>query len=574
MNQRILVVDDEEVIRFTFRTFLENERYEVVATDNYVSAVEEIESNDFDLIFADIILKGDSGIDILRKVKDMGLRCPVIMITGQPDIDNASESVRLGAFDYLPKPVKKDAILHAARLALAHKRLLDEKEVSDIEKERYRRNLEAIFQSVKDGIVTVTPNLKIIENNSAFKLICGVDQDDIIGNNYCDLSNGCSQSCVPVLKETLKSEKIIKEFRIECGHPDRSRQVAVLSCSPLKDQHGKFRGAVLVIRDITRLTNLEDQLRERYQFHHIIGKSSRMKAIYPLLENLANTDTTVLITGESGTGKEVAANALHYTGTRADQPLVKVNCSALAENLLESELFGHVKGAFTGALKDMKGRFQAADGGTILLDEIGDISPRIQLKLLRVLQEKVIERVGDSRPIKVDVRVLASTNCDLKKKVQSGEFREDLYYRLKVVEVKIPPLRERKEDIPLLVRHFCHKFNSTYQKHIDGVTEAVMKRFMHHAWPGNVRELEHAIEHAFVLCPGRKISIDHLPEELMSDLSVSPFIVEDPIQGENQSILDVLNRTDWNKAKAARILGISRQTLYRKIEELHINQPA
>ena len=300
-----------------------------------------------------------------------------------------------------------------------------------------------------------------------------------------------------------------------------------------------------------------------------------MQDIYRLLEDLANLETTVLITGESGTGKELVARALHYSGQRAFRPFVTVNCSALAESLLESELFGHVKGAFTGAIKDKQGRFQAANGGTILLDEIGDISPLIQLKLLRVLQEKVFERVGESVPQKVDVRVIACTNKDLKEKVKRGEFRQDLYYRLKVVEVSLPPLRERLEDLPLLVNHFCHSFNERFKKNIEGISSEVLSRFMNYSWPGNVRELEHVMEHAFVLCRGPVITLDHLPLEIRDDgvTGGAEKNVKIPVQetqpqepNGSQQILNALNKAHWNKTKAARLLGISRRTIYRKID--------
>jgi transcriptional regulator with PAS, ATPase and Fis domain len=295
-----------------------------------------------------------------------------------------------------------------------------------------------------------------------------------------------------------------------------------------------------------------------------------MQDIYRLLEDLANLETTVLITGESGTGKELVARALHYSGQRAFKPFVTVNCSALTESLLESELFGHVKGAFTGAIKDKQGRFQAANGGTILLDEIGDISPLIQLKLLRVLQEKVFERVGESTPQKVDVRVIACTNKDLKEKVKKGEFRQDLYYRLKVVEVPLPPLRDRLEDLPLLVDHFCRSFNERFKKNIEGISSEVLSRFMNYPWLGNVRELEHVMEHAFVLCHGRVITLEHLPSEISNDEKTEQITIpkihgKEPKQA--QEILDALNKTDWNKAKAARILGIGRRTIYRKIHQ-------
>jgi PAS domain S-box-containing protein len=432
----------------------------------------------------------------------------------------------------------------------------------------HRTRLEAIFGSVKDGIVTVDPDLKIIEANKSTETICGIAVKKIAGKTFSQCLNHCSKSCSEVLRQTLEKKMTIKEYRVECGHHQRHQQTVSVSSSPLLDPEGNFMGAVLVIRDITLLRDLERELRERHQFQNIIGRSKKMQDTYRLLEDLANLETTVLITGESGTGKELVARALHYSGQRAFKPFVTVSCSALAESLLESELFGHVRGAFTGAIRDKQGRFQAANGGTILLDEIGDISPLIQLKLLRVLQEKEIERVGESTPQKVDVRVIASTNKDLKEKVRSGEFRQDLYYRLKVVEVSLPPLRDRLEDLPLLVDHFCRSFNERFKKNIEGISSEVLGRFMDYLWPGNVRELEHVMEHAFVLCRGWVITLEHLPPEIRDYERTEKMAGQEiPTQGSNgaQEILDALNKAHWNKTKAARLLGISRRTIYRKI---------
>ena len=240
--------------------------------------------------------------------------------------------------------------------------------------------------------------------------------------------------------------------------------------------------------------------------------------------------------------------------------------------LLESELFGHVKGAFTGAVKDRDGRFKLADGGTLFLDEIGDISPLIQLKLLRVIQEKEFERVGDARTIKVDVRIIAATNCNLKEKVKLGDFREDLYYRINVVDFTIPPLRERREDIPLLANHFLEKFNTRFKKHIEGLSNVVMNTFMSYSWPGNVRELEHAVEHGFVLCREKTLLIEHLPMEIKEVIATGPPALKGKNNIQKQDIIESLNKTDWNKSKAARILGINRRTLYRKISEYRISK--
>jgi len=440
------------------------------------------------------------------------------------------------------------------------------------EMEKHRSRLRAIFRSVRDAIITVDSDMVVVEANKATENICGLAPEKITAKVFTDCSTQCNRNCHEVIKEALRSKTTIREYQIECSHTHRPQQRVIVTSSPLLNRDDKFMGSVVVIRDITRLTHLERELRERHQFQKIIGKSSKMQDIYGLLNDLSDLETTVLITGESGTGKSLAAKALHYSGSRALNPLVTVNCSALSENLLESELFGHVKGAFTGAIKDAQGRFQTAHGGTMLLDEIGDVSPRIQLKLLRVLEEKEFERVGESIPIKVDARVIACTNRDLKEKVRLGEFREDLYYRLKVVEVPLPPLKERLEDIPLLVDHFCHVFNKSFKKSIEGLSDEVFSALMNYRWPGNVRELEHSIEHAFVLCRGPIISLDHIPAEIKEYSGTRKWIREKRSVEGSGEILTVLEKTDWNKAKAARILGIDRSTLYRKIKRYNLSK--
>lgn len=573
MKPKILVVDDEEPIRYIFKNFLKREGYEVVAVEDYVSAIEQLSSSEFDIMFVDIVLEGHTGLEILQEVNNRGLFCPVVMITGAPTIDTAADAVRMGAFDYLSKPVRLDDLRRVTAKALQHKMLFEEKRRMEAEKERYRRNLEAIFRSVGDAIVTVDNDMCVIEANDAATGICGFSPKEAIGKNISELQVRCNQSCAKVLDETVKTRNSVKEYRIECRHQDRPKQVVLLTSSPLTDVNSRFIGAVLVVRDITRLTNLERELRERHQFHNIIGKNSKMQGVYRLIEDLADAETTILITGESGTGKELVARALHYGGLRGTNSLVNVNCAALSENLLESELFGHVKGAFTGAVKDKTGRFLMANQGTILLDEIGEISPRIQLKLLRVLQEKEFEKVGDSRPTKVDVRIIAATNRDLKEQVRLGEFRVDLYYRLKVVEIALPPLRERRDDIPLLIEHFLRIFSKQFEKDIDGISGDVMSTFMRYAWPGNVRELEHAIEHACAICHDRTILVEHLPTELRGGAEVRLSAPDSKEMDEPHAILKALNNSDWNKAKAARMLGMSRQTIYRKIKEYRLTRP-
>lgn len=433
----------------------------------------------------------------------------------------------------------------------------------------HRSRLLAIFESINDAVIMVDPELKIIEANKSTENICGIKIENNTGKTFSLCLSECSKSCCEALTQTVEKRTTIKNYRTECGHQQRPTQIVSITSSPLLDSGGNFMGAVMVIRDITLLQNMERELRNRHQFQNIIGKSDKMQEIYSLLEDLANLDTTILITGESGTGKDLIAKALHYSGPRAFKPFVAVNCSALAESLLESELFGHIKGAFTGAIRDKQGRFQLANHGTILLDEIGDLSPLIQIKLLRVLQEKEFERVGESTPQKADVRVVACTNSNLKEKVKNGEFRQDLYYRLKVVEIALPPLRDRLEDLPLLVDHFCSMFNAQFKKNIEGVSSDVLHLFMNYSWPGNVRELEHALEHCFVLCQEQIITPKHLPMEIKDFSRAGKFSLsgsqESTAVGEKK-ILDALHKSHWNKTKTAKLLGISRRTLHRKIK--------
>jgi len=556
----ILVIDDEESIVYTFDSFLSDAGHAVLTARDYDGALKRLSEADVDVVFCDILLGGKTGIDILREIHARGLTCPVVVITGIPEFETASEALRLGAFDYVAKPVVQERLLHLTSVALQHKRALDERE-------RYRSHLEAIFASVEDAIVTVDQNLTVLESNEAAHHLFGLSAQ-AIGKRLVEMQMPCKERFLEVLGETLAMRQSVRGRRFECGREGQPSLVLSVSTYPLMSPPGRFAGAVLVARDETRLAGMEHDLNDRRRFHNIVGRSQVMQDVFALIESLANVESTVLITGESGTGKELVAEALHYQGARSSGPLVKVNCAALPENLLESELFGHVKGAFTGAASDRIGRFQRANGGTILLDEIGDISHRMQLSLLRVLQEKEFERVGDSKPIRVDVRVIASTNQNLGERVAHGEFREDLYYRLKVVEISLPALRERREDIPPLIEHLVEKFNRKLKREIRGVSSDVERVCMEYAWPGNVRELEHALEHAFVLCRQDTILLEHLPPHLRAVVRSAPAA---PLpKNGTEAIREALEKTAWNKAKAARLLGVDRKTLYRKIAKLGI----
>ncbi len=596
----ILVVDDEESLRLTFQLFLKREGYDpVITAATFEEAVAAIEQYQFDLIISDIVLEGASGIDFLRRVREMGIDCPVVMVTGYPNVNTASEAVRLGAFDYLPKPVNKDALLRVARLALQQYALKKEKEKAERENLRYRHYLETIFRSVKDAIITFDTDLNIVEMNQAARFILSeFDPDSPREKGTCAIGDDGQYMrklafCRRDLEKVLSSRQAVPEHRIETELPDGNRRVLSVTASPLEDGSGTFLGAVLVIRDMTRLEDLE-QRGKRTRFHRFVGASPAMQMVYTLIENVGKVDTTVLVTGESGTGKELVAEALHAESPRKNRPLVKVDCTAIPEDLLESELFGHKKGAFTGAASDRMGRILQADGGTLFLDEIGDISPRMQVRLLRFLQEKTFYPVGRDQPIQVDVRIIAATNADLKAKVREGKFREDLYFRLRVIDIMLPPLREREGDVALLAQYFVDRFARKMGKPITGISDQALEILERYRWPGNIRELEHVIERACVLCNTPTISSAHLPEDIIAPEQAAPAAsaaarigaatsaagaaVVPPVNTEDladlpedQRIIAALTRTGGNKAKAARLLGIDRSTLYRKIRDLNID---
>ncbi|MBT6563416.1 MAG: sigma-54-dependent Fis family transcriptional regulator [Candidatus Scalindua sp.] len=561
-KHKILVVDDEEALRYTIETFLLREGYDVDTAGSYKESLGKLSEARFDLILTDIMLGDGTGIDILQEVNRRNLLCPVILITGHPNIETASDAVRDGAHDYVAKPVRKDVLLQKVEMTLRHKEIIDENR-------EYQSTLDAIFRSVKDAIVTVDKELIVLETNDAVKDICGFLPEEIKGKPFNSLQLHCRGECVNALVETIKTKKSVETYRIECKHQQRPNGVVSISTFPLKNPQEDTYGCVMVLKDETRLAGLERVMHERTQFYNIIGSSRKMQNIYSLIENLSSVQTTVLITGESGTGKELIADALHYHGECRDKPLVEVNCAALSDELLESELFGHAKGAFTGATTDRVGRFQKADGGTIFLDEIGEISNKLQLRLLRVLQEGEFERVGDSDQIKVNVRVIAATNNELHKMVSAGSFREDLYYRLNVVQLTLPPLRERREDIPAMLDHFLNGFNKKLNKNVTAISEDVQRRFMSYSWPGNIRELQNTLEFAVVLCHGSTITIRDLSPEFI-DRNEAVLDPADKNEDERQAIIRALKETGWNKAKASRLLGIDRKTIYTKIARYNI----
>ncbi|WP_277057985.1 sigma-54 dependent transcriptional regulator [Trichlorobacter lovleyi] len=559
MPGRILIVDDEIPVTRLISTVLGNDGHQTDVAHSCHDALTLIGQYPYDVIFIDIKLDRDQGgLALLKTATTITPTSRVIMMTGYPDVATATEAVRYGAFDYLCKPFDSLQISSITRHAIENRRL-------QLEREQFRANLEAINRSISDAIIMVDQRLQLQHLNDA-ALQCGYNPAQL-GQPLDQLSTGCLGSCRMALAETVRTGQRHELKRIECrGTGNRTRIVSVIA-TPTTSEDGARTGAVAVIRDETRLDDLERQLQQRSRFHTIIGHAPVMQQLYTRIEALADVTSTVLICGESGTGKELVAQALHECGARKQKPFVKLNCSALPEGLLESELFGHIRGAFTGAIKDKMGRFQKAHGGTIFLDEIGDISPALQIRLLRVLQEREIERVGDTTPIKIDVRVIAATHRNLQDKVRRGEFRQDLYYRLNVVRLDTPPLRERLEDLPLLVEHFLHHFSHKFNRSCSSISDDVLAALHSHSWPGNVRELEHLIEHACILTQGSIITSEALPAEFFSIVQPGRSTTPAPQPRSALDLQEALRRTRGNRTEAAKLLGISRRTFYRWLEQ-------
>ena len=428
------------------------------------------------------------------------------------------------------------------------------------------------FSHADDGMFVHDGDLNILDINPAAEKITGYSGCDIIGKQCSLIFRGslCDHKC-NICKDSKNSKKA--EFETDISSKDGRRFVVRVSSYSFKTTNGINNYFLVVIKDVTELSKLKEKFIEVSSFHNIVGKNEKMQEIYGLVKRVAETNSTVLIYGETGTGKELIASAIHYSSDRKKNDFVRINCGALPENLLESELFGHAKGAFTGASKDRKGRFQTASGGTIFLDEVGDTSPAFQAKLLRVLQEREIERVGDNRPIKINIRILAATNKNLINLVKQNKFREDLYFRLSVVTIDLPPLRERQDDIPLLVKHILAELNAKSKNKVKGVVVDVIKLLMAYPWPGNIRELKNAIEHAFVFCKNAFIVKDDLPSYLKS-IDVSDPIADDIELSqipEQERIRKTLHLSRWNIKKAAEKMKMSRTTLWRKMKKLGIN---
>jgi PAS domain S-box-containing protein len=439
---------------------------------------------------------------------------------------------------------------------------------------------ESIIETMKEGLLVVNPEGTIIAVNPAAEALTGYSAQELIGSSCRELDcTGCviygdgpgEKWC------KLFQEGMVKAKKCLITHKDHRSVSVVKNATVLRGPDGRIIGAVETLTDISDFVRQQEEimaLRKTLDlsdnYFGILGKSAPMQRLFEMIESVAQSDAPVIINGQSGTGKEMVARAIHWASPRQDKPFIKVSCAALNENLLETELFGHVKGAYTGADRSRVGRFEAAHGGSIFLDEIGDIPPATQVKLLRVLEEKEIERVGDHTPIPVDVRIITATNKNLEDLVARGAFREDLYFRIHVFPLTIPPLRERPEDIPIIIQHFVEQNHATSGKKIAGLSPEAIARLTSYTWPGNVRELRNAIEYALVLCPGGEIGAHHLPHKIAPAGDCPPSA--EPLEvRERDELVQVLRQVGGNQSAAARQLGVSRVTVWKRMKKHHID---
>jgi PAS domain S-box-containing protein len=435
-----------------------------------------------------------------------------------------------------------------------------------------------ILDSIADGVFTVDDDWNITSFNRAAEEITGISREEAIGRKCFDVfqANICQSNCA--LRNTMESGRRWVDRRIDILNSRGEKLPVSISTSILRDEQGRAVGGVETFRDLSAIELLRKEIDDRYTFQDIISKNHQLRRILDILPDIAASDSTVLIEGPTGSGKELVAKAIHHLSKRGERKYVAVNCGALPDTLLESELFGYRKGAFTDAKKDKPGRFALAEGGTLFLDEISDISTALQVKLLRVLQEKEYEPLGGTVTVKADVRVIAATNKRLSEQVARGAFREDLYYRLNVVRIALPPLCDRREDIPLLVNHFIRQFNAEQGKRIQGISEEALALLMRHSFPGNVRELQNIIEHAVVICRGDRIEPACLPAELadgrLPNHSGEAEAMGNPLlEAEAETIRRALQEHDGHRGKTATALGIDKSTLWRKMKRYAIVHP-
>jgi len=574
---RTLLVEDDASTRAVLEAILRSRGYAVTATGDAETAWPLCQAAAYPLMVLDWLLPGMDGLQLCRQLRGLphGDRSVVIVLTGRDQPQDLQAVLDAGADDYLAKPVDPER-LHV-RLAIAERQVHNLQRRKDAEA-KVAEMMHQIEQS-RDDLLSILNQLRIgcaLTNESGGATFVSQAGERLLRPEAAASWHGRHWRDLWALSESDAADMtaLLQQPPAQRGklavHMDAAGGRRYWVDIEVHDDPRDAQRKIFFLYDVSEVHDLRRLLTEQARFQDLVGKSTPMLRVYQQIRDLANVDTTVLIEGETGTGKELAARAIHFSSRRADKPFIAMNCAGLTDSLLGSQLFGHKRGAFTGAIEDHKGLFEAADGGTLFLDEIGDIPPNVQTSLLRVLQEREIVRLGESKPRKIDVRVLAATHHNLADDVAKGTFRSDLLYRIRVARIHLPPLRERREDIPLLVSAFLAQCAATTGKRIEEVGSDAMRALMDHEWPGNVRELRSAIEFAVIRCKGSVLEATDLPAEINDALGAPLAWASEGAATETQRILAALEAAKGNRVAAARLLGISRATLYRRMAELNI----
>jgi DNA-binding NtrC family response regulator len=575
---RILIVEDEPIVALGIGTSLGKMGYHVAGTaatgEQAIKAARELAP---DVILMDIRLQGTmDGVSAAAEIRSSS-GAPVVFLTAYADEQTLTRAKAASPFGYVQKPFQDKDLHLAIEMALLRSSLEKKLNVAIAEAEHQRAFFEAIFETNPNGILVVDAECRVRAANQAIERMLGLGADQLTGRHVgavfrcahaatgkgCGESPGCSDCrlLAAVTAALAGSQAFRNRTQMRLSVDGKGPRLELLvSARGIDFQNRKL--AVVILEDVTELSALRRQTRRPDSFSGMIGRHPKMAEVFEAIRDVSRASAPVLVLGESGTGKELVARAIHDSSLRAGKPFVPVNCGALPESLLESELFGHVRGAFTGAIRDKKGRFELADGGTIFLDEIGDLTQVMQVKLLRVLQEGTIERVGGEKTLRVDVRVISATNKDLREEMAAGRFRDDLYYRLCVVPINLPPLRERGGDIPLLAAEFLKGYESRSGSGGHSLGPDALRLIEGYSWPGNVRELQNAIQYAVIKARGQVIGAQHLPPTLAAAVDAPQIHRRRPLLSR-AAVEEALRETGGNRVKAAGRLGISRATLYR-----------
>ena len=557
---KILIVEDEQIVAVDIQSVLERLGYQVVGSARSgEEACRMATENTPDLVLMDVRIEGPlDGIDTARRIRH-NADVPVVFLTAYTDDETLDRAKDIEPYGYLVKPFAERDLQATIEIAL-HKGILDRR------LRESHQDLQAILDAQRHGTIMIDADGIARFVSRAIRRWFSV-KENLVQSNHLQCILPLSDTQLDSVTE-MANLPANKRSKVPVALEPEDNMPSHLEIE-IEDDPRDDGGKILFLYDVSPLYDLRRQLDEHSSFQNMLGKSKPMRQIFQLIEELARVDSTVLIEGETGTGKELVARAIHQLSTRRNGPFLALNCGGLSEELAASQLFGHRRGAFTGAIDDQVGLFEAANGGILFLDEIGELPPRVQTSLLRVLEENAVMRLGESQLRPVDIRLLAATHRDLTQEALREHFRQDLLYRIRIARVKMPTLRERLDDLPLLVRAFLADHRSSTGKQVDSVSDEAMAMLLDHGWPGNVRELRNVLEYAVVRCPGAVIRPDDLPPELIEFQSATPC--DTPGDDETDRLKAALKWARGNRTRAATLLGISRATLYRRLKELGLD---